>query len=42
MMWLIIVLLFIILVIAASCVKIVPQSQAYILKYLLLKELQNV
>ena len=34
MMWLIIVLLFIILVIAASCVKIVPQSQAYILERL--------
>ena len=34
MMWLGIVLLVIILVIAASCVKIVPQSQAYILERL--------
>lgn len=34
MMWLGIILLVIILVIAASCVKIVPQSQAYILERL--------
>ncbi len=34
MMWLFIVLLVIILVIVASCIKIVPQSQAYILERL--------
>lgn len=34
MMWLFIILLFIILIIAASCIKIVPQSQAYILERL--------
>ena len=34
MMWLFIVLLVIILIIAASCIKIVPQSQAYILERL--------
>ena len=32
MMWLVIILFVIILIIAASCVKIVPQSQAYILE----------
>lgn len=58
MIWLFIILLVIVLIIAASCIKIVPQSQAYILerlvsirqhgevvfilKCLLLKELQNV
>ena len=34
MMWLFIILLVIILIIAASCIKIVPQSQAYILERL--------
>lgn len=34
MMWLVIILFVIILIIAASCVKIVPQSQAYILERL--------
>ena len=34
MMWLFIILLVIVLIIAASCIKIVPQSQAYILERL--------
>ena len=34
MMWLVIILFVIILIIAASCIKIVPQSQAYILERL--------
>ena len=34
MMWLVIILFVIILIIAASCVKIVTQSQAYILERL--------
>ena len=34
MIWLFIILLVIVLIIAASCIKIVPQSQAYILERL--------